>query len=553
MNINDDEIPNIFQLKETFIKDSFWFLNWIDGVYVVDDIKYVDFHFINKDTPDDKFSEFQKNCQVTVQLKFSLTSFFSIGCVFDEYGRLLYFPEGINYDCDLIDINKDYALRLVKGKIQCINENLVYPFPSDELTNELEYFTTNINVNGSTIKIIIPVLAMCSYLYFKSEDLTEYIISNEWSSVFSFREVERDNIKTGYFEYDNSKILNSEIKSISQFFFLKDSLGLKSIILIGNHLRMSLIKNKLKEGKKSVYLSTVIPFSYGANFKLRGKIINHEGQIHFFTYAIEDITVENNLFTVDRVILVPRFPNIQHLEDKIKHLREVRKRQNRKRFEGYKGLRDVKNYNGTYFPTDFFLKKSPLFFNLSIITQMSDEELITIHQNLYSNRNKANTYKSDYIFLICKELIHKLKSPYINFIAIDQLLFDRKETVIVVNDLKFNVLIVEISYQNNYFYLIDFLRDYFGLVSSEKQNSKITPLTLKIFLHKIIYEYFRLPDFLLWYALKKDRAFFIENFGIDVLDYLGYNPMNIYCNDNEVDKKVADIKKLLKKYRKNVA
>lgn len=553
MNINDDEIPNIFQLKETFIKDSFWFLNWIDGVYVVDDIKYVDFHFINKDTPDDKFSEFQKNCQVTVQLKFSLTSFFSIGCVFDEYGRLLYFPEGINYDCDLIDINKDYALRLVKGKIQCINENLVYPFPSDELTNELEYFTTNINVNGSTIKIIIPVLAMCSYLYFKSEDLTEYIISNEWSSVFSFREVERDNIKTGYFEYDNSKILNSEIKSISQFFFLKDSLGLKSINLIGNHLRMSLIKNKLKEGKKSVYLSTVIPFSYGANFKLRGKIINHEGQIHFFTYAIEDITVENNLFTVDRVILVPRFPNIQHLEDKIKHLREVRKRQNRKRFEGYKGLRDVKNYNGTYFPTDFFLKKSPLFFNLSIITQMSDEELITIHQNLYSNRNKANTYKSDYIFLICKELIHKLKSPYINFIAIDQLLFDRKETVIVVNDLKFNVLIVEISYQNNYFYLIDFLRDYFGLVSSEKQNSKITPLTLKIFLHKIIYEYFRLPDFLLWYALKNDRAFFIENFGIDVLDYLGYNPMNIYCNDNEVDKKVADIKKLLKKYRKNVA
>ncbi|TEB41516.1 hypothetical protein D0809_25130, partial [Flavobacterium circumlabens] len=183
----------------------YWFLNWIGGVYIVDDIKYADFYFINKDTPDDKFNEFQKKCQVTVQLKFSFTSYFSIGCIFDEYGRLLYFPEGINYDCDIIEINQDYDLRLIKGKIQCLNENLVYPFPSYKLTNELEYFTTNIDVSGSTTKIIIPVLAMCSYLYFKSVNLTEYIISNEWVSVFSFREVERGNTKTGYFEYDNSK------------------------------------------------------------------------------------------------------------------------------------------------------------------------------------------------------------------------------------------------------------------------------------------------------------------------------------------------------------
>jgi len=553
MNINDDEIPNIFQLKENFKKNSFWFLNWIGGVYIVDDIKYADFHFINKDTPDDKFNEFQQNCQVIVQLKFSLTSYFSIGCVFDEYGRLLYFPEGINYECDLIDINEDNDLYLVKGEIHGINENVVYPFPSYTITDELEYFTANINVRNSNVKVILPVLAMCNYLYFKSVDLTEYIISNEWASVFSFREVERDNIKTGYFEYDNSKILNGEIKSISQFFFLKDSLGLKSINLIGTHLIKKLIHNRLENINKSIYLSTVIPFSNGANFKLKGKIINHKNQNYFFTYAVENIALKNNLFSVDKVILVPRFSEIQYLEDKLKLIREVHKRRNRKLYEGYSTLREVANYNGANFPTDFFLKKSPLLFDLSIITQMSDDELKIIHKKLYSNNSTANTLKSDYIFLICEELISNLTSNYVNFIAIDQVFYNRKETVIIVNDLKFKVLIIEISYQNNYFYLVDFFIDYLGLISCENQNSKITPLTLKIFLHKVIYEYFRLPNFFLWYALKENKFFFIENFGIDVLDYLRYDAGDIYCNDNKVNKKVTDIKLLLEKFRKKAA
>jgi hypothetical protein len=548
MKINDDEIPNIFQLKVKSKKNTFWFLNWIDGVCIIDEIKYADFHFINKKTPDDKFNKFQQSCKVIVKLEFSLTSFFSIGCIFDECGRLLYFPEGINYDCDVINIDKDNHLKLAKGEMQNINENLFYPFPSHTLIDELYYYTTTINVKNSNIKIIIPVLAICNYLYFKSVDLTESLMSNDWMNLFSFREVERDNSITGYFEYDNSKILNSEIKSISQFFYLKDSLGLRSINLIGNHLKRELIENKSKNIQKNIYLKTVIPFSAEANFKLRGKIINHKSQNYFFAYVVENIDLNSDLFTIDKLILVPRFPEIQYLENRIKYLREKQKRHKRKL---YKDLIEVKNYNGTFSPMDFFLKNSCLDFGLNVTTQMSDDELITIHKKLYLNNDKVINLKSNYLFLICESLINELSYLQINFVAINHIIINKKETIIVVNGLNFSVVIIEINYQNNFFYLIDFLRNYIGLISCEREHSKITPLTLKIFIHKIIYEYFRLPDFYIWFKIKEDKSIFIQDFGIDVLDYIGYEPKNIYSNDNKVCSKVSDIKqkidKLIKK------
>lgn len=550
MKFNNHEIPNIFQLKEHFIKKSFWFLYWIDGLYIIDGIKYADFHFINKDTPDDKFNGFQKNCRVTTRLKFSLTSFFSIGCIFDEYGRLVRFPEGSDYNCDVITISEDYDLIKARGNIQELSENVFYPFPSFNLINEIYYFTENVKIKGSNIKVIIPVLSVCNYLYFKSEIITDCILSNELSSFFSFHEIERDNVKTGYFEYDNSKILNDEIQSIAHFFFLKESLGLKSMNLIGNYIILSLIQNKIEKNNKQIHLNTIIPFSNVADYKLRGKIININSKKYFFTYAIEDIILKDNLFRVDKIILVPRYPEIQYFENTIKYFREKHKRTRRKLYEGYKNLRAVEDYNGVFFPVDFFLKNPPLYFGLNIQTQMTYDELITIHHNLYLNNDKAITLKSNYIYLICESLINDIRFQNVNFIVEENVIFRRKETIIIVNELEFNVWVIEIKYKNFYFYLIDFLRDHIGLVSSKRENSRITPLTMKVFLYKIIYNYFRYPDFYIWFKIKQDKSIFVQDFGIDILDFLEYNPKDAYCDNNKVDERVSFIEQKLDDFLK---
>ncbi|KAF2082005.1 hypothetical protein [Flavobacterium sharifuzzamanii] len=541
-----DEIPNIFQLRENFIEKSFWFLYWIDGIYIRDEVKYADFHFINKNSPDDNFHEFQNSKRVIISLKFSLVCFFSIGCVFDEYGRLIHFPEGDNYNSDVITLSENYSLIKEKANIKELVDNIFYPLPSLRLTNEICYFVANVKIKKDWIKVIIPILSVCSYLYFKSEIITELIVSNDLLYFISFHELEKDNKKIGYVEYDNSKILNNEVRSIVPFFFLKDSLGMKSLDLISNNILLGLIQNRMEETDKLIYLNTIMPFSNMVDFELKGKMITINNKKYFFSYAVKNIIIkDDDLFKVDKVMLVPKYNKVKYWENAIKNFRERTKRERRKLNEGYKKLQYVKDYNGIYFPSDFCLKNLPSSFGLYIETQMSDDELIEIHHNLYQNNSRGIALNSNYMNLIYESLINDIRFQKINFIAIDDVIFKRKQTIIFVNELEFNVWVIEIKYKDFYFYLIDFLREHIGVVSSIRGYSRITPLTMKVFLHKIIYNYLRYPNFYMWFKIKQDRSTFIKDFEIDILDSQDYNPLDFYSSDNKAFEKISDIEQKL--------
>lgn len=547
MKINEDEIPNIFQLRENFIEKSFWFLNWIDGIYIIDGIKFADFHFINNDTPDDNFNKFENNRRVILSLKFSLTSFFSVGCIFDEYGRLLKFPEGNNYSCDVITLGEDYQLIKEKENIKDLLGNIVYPFPSLSLTSEIYYFTTDVKIKESSVKVIIPLLSVCSYLYFKSEIITELIMSNELSYFVSFKETEKDKIKIGYVEYDNSKILKNEIRSIAPFFFLKDSLGVKSLDLIGSYMLLDLIQNRMEGIDKSIYLNTIIPFPNTVKLELAGKMITIKNEKYFFSYAVKNIIIKDDLFTVAKVILIPRYNEIRYWEDKIKNFRHRHKIKSRKLYEGD----IIKDYNGVYFPLDFFLKKHSYSFRLDIENQMSDDELIEIHHDFYKNNSRGIALKSNYMNLMYESLINDIRFQKVDIIVFDSLIFKRRQTIIFVNELEFNVWVIEIKYRDFYFYLIDFLRGQIGIVSSVREYSRITPLTMKILLHKIIYNYFRYPDFYFWFKIKQDKSTFIKEYGIDILDSLEYNSQDFYINNNKTYENISDIEQKFDAFIRN--
>lgn len=508
----DNRIPNISGLKKNYQKDSFWFLSWIGGVFFYEGKKFVDFYFINIDFPSQNCSKKNEDVTIAVSCEFYFTTYYTVGCVFDSEGKLRSFPGQSEYHCDIVNIDYNDQLNYKKEKIGNLPCDRSYPIPKAEFDYDLEYLSSEKIIDNRKLKILINPILICNYLYFKSEYLTDILISQDWTSYFVCEETTKENKVVGTLVYDNYKISKEEAYCLAPFFFMEEDTGVKSINLISSHLTKEFIKNKSQQVKKRIYIKTTFPFSSKVQMQLLGRRFIFSNEEYFLCYKINELVLsEKKIFSVDTLNLIPKFPNFS--ESSLINKRKGILYQKKLKCDYYQS---DKYYNGILFPFDYFYQKSQNFTLRKILDKV---EVSEIHRK-FQLQNQFNTL--NYIDFILKTIEDKLTEKYLCAAGINKIHIGEKETKIVLHGFDFRFTIFEINIGNNFFYLINF-NGQIGLISEEKNREKIMPLILKLFSEKIINDYLIYADFLFWFQVKSDQLIFNKDFGIQIHNCIDCN------------------------------
>lgn len=504
------KLPIIYQLQRYQLVGKYWFLYWLGKIEYFQGKFYINYYFINKKTPDDFFENDYTGEKTIVKLEASLISLIKVGTIFDFNGLFICNSEDYITKSGMINVSFKSNKRPIKSQLRFNFKEELFPTVTDNDLEGFAYFEKKIIKNRNEYKVIIPIHVMCSYLYFRCRFITEEILCSSIFSLFdldSFTVKEINGLKIGVLLYDNLKALPQEIYSISQFLFIKDCMGVKSINIISSYLQniYSLIEeNKVKEA----YSVTEFPFLANIDIDLRGKFINDGTKKYFLAYEVKEINFRENIFTIDHLILKPKYENYNA---NLLAKRSFCKLNSNLKLSQKENIRMVS-------------KKYPLDLGLEIdiykmqINKNQELELIIINDR-FRNRKfliKRPIDTSYYYSFLTYMLIGKkfnVEFKYLNNIQLKS-----SGTKIKISGKSYKILILEIIYKKGFFYKIE-LGGYFTLtICKEPTLSKLVDIELKILIEKIIND-FSFENGFYREINERDVEHYRRSYNINICDY----------------------------------
>ncbi len=523
---------------------KYWFLYWIGGIYFKEGQFYARFFLIGVNEPMDHSRVFDHSNKIELEEPFRNIVFFPIGSIFDCKGKLLTRPSEYSFPKQHLYVGASDMFRATSRPFPFDVSQQTFPFPPREVLDGLHYFKhTATNFNKEKVHVIFPLYTLCRFLYFKSTKLTDLIVGYNLMDVIDEKSIEKygsdKNSMMGYLKYDNLKLDRDEIRAIAPFIFFKGNTGLKALKWIGSSIMKGLIGDN---ASKPVYPTTHYPFSERTNLKVQGKKFQSDGKNYFFVYGVISVTsrVEDNL-DVDGFYFDPMFPEASISKDRdgeetVTIFKNMPYNKNR----NLKASTGRDRTNSFHKVATFGLQENgflsfdvPTKFNdgsenetdIKIIPNFVRRDVKGLSSNLQNYSSEADmmraNFKQKYQIFDRYEYMRKISDILsldngiqTEYVAIDSRMTPRKTTYVVQGGESNQIMIVRLRVKNLYFYIIEFERNFTGLLA-DVQYTMIEDIRMKFLLEKI-FEDFVSEHRYFWSELFKDEEF-QNRFGIQVL------------------------------------
>lgn len=317
----------------------YWYLFWIGKIYIEDKVFKVNLFFVNKANPNVDITDFSIESQTFIhKVNASNLMYYYPGIIFDSQELNLIAPIMLDKD------NPDYKKSLTRMRTRMENDKPYYPtsttiplvgvrnFPRvKELQEEditfMKYYRsfTNRDQSKKIFTVIVTPYCLLDYFFFTNSRIINKILSGQAIMAFKFDKLiisshpDKLGKKIAKLPYDNEILTKNEAKDIAPYLFMKDKLGVKMLNSIYSSLYNKFRKNKKNEDERTgaymdLYFNTnkyelkLEGTSYYDKTIVKEKIKQHHN-IYLASKITECIFLENNIFEVDEIVLIPLFPN----------------------------------------------------------------------------------------------------------------------------------------------------------------------------------------------------------------------------------------------------
>ncbi len=490
----------------------YWYLRWIGKITNNRGFK-VELHFINSIKDNDYFYNFEEDFKQVQVVLVEALHFFTIGSIYDTIDNTIKRPDQYLKTSQIVSVKRKHYYNTSKKELPILD--LEYSLVGREIDyNSLKYYW----LVGKTdfiekVKVIMPVHVFCNYFYFRQSNLITLIFNHTLSEVFTLENkkiISLPSSRVGYVKYDNTKIDRGQAETLAPFLFIKNNAGIKYIDAIGNNLVSFLYNNRGNKEilNKGIYLNTEIPFQDEIHFKIQGKHFHDgEGNNYLLAYRIvnHSFLVDNPL-TVDEIRLERLFPEKRRkkkdrdttgtgvrlippkpnsnteitLDNKAGNSR-VPIQENESQANGLFDL-DIpikhlvndpldEDYDPNIILTDLELDKATLN------AYKTDPESEYLRQKYTASTTKINRF--DLISLSIKCLKERYDVDY-NFAPLDLKQSSKELYGIYENGTFHKVMVIELCYNNEYFYTVEFERGYTGFFH-QVEKEQLIPFYLETF------------------------------------------------------------------------
>lgn len=478
------QISELNNVKTTL---NYWYLYAIGKIFFEDgtNFTYCSFYFISKKEPNDKFKNFRRNKKVKINLDASLMIFFYPGCIFSKEGYLIYSPENYITASGYINIDFDRCQQASKGLFLDDNFRNQYPTLPQEQLNEFFYFTQKITKDGRDIHAIVPCNVICNYLYFKTIYITTKLLNYDF-----YFSIESTANGIGQLLFDSANYIPEEINYLAPYLFINDSNGIKSLNLIGSHLKKSMFENS-----DGAFLQTIIPFDCENRWTARGQEIMANGVSYFLVHDIQSLKLDTkSIFSIDRIVLKPNgikrlnFHSLLLKKQKLGLNRDVNYKQ-----VPLKRISNKTLIKRIYHPTQ-------VNFGIDIDVNNDIEEYYRsyFHPSCW-NFPQENLTQSVYENLIDKKVHFNFiieTIEYLNNIENCTSKFcvfnpnDETSTYLRIYEKSYELVLAEFKLRDRYIYILYITEDNYWLFSNQIRNREFALVDLQIFTRKIILDYY---------------------------------------------------------------
>ncbi|THD32255.1 MAG: hypothetical protein DI588_09185 [Flavobacterium johnsoniae] len=530
------KIPIIYQLRDNVPQEIirsgqyFWVLYWIGGHFYENSKLYNVFYFVLTTEAKHDFGKHNYKVRKNIKLESGMLRFFHLGSIFDKRGSILRYPTELVYksgnviNIDKIVFKKD-ILPTTKKSFRCFSKNF-YNIPTN-ISDGFYYFSATVLLDGEETEIILPVLTFCQYVYFKYPILIDYILNYKTDEIlFNDRVKLLNDKKVGTITFDQEAVTFDEIHSLSQFFFINKDYGKKSINLLGSSLQYRYRQDQRKKTEKSYYLYGTLPFPCDISLNIVGTKFKSKSKNYFFVYSITSISLISNkeIFTVSSLNIGSK----ANVPDNSKNILLIRQ----KKEEGKKA-KDILPKHLIKSPLEpraheSVIESFSIYLGLEInrIGLSEPEEKYNMKSvsriakkiTAESKKNKRYLYLQVYFEGIIKELSLKLD---VNYITISDLYVKNYRNVIYYKNRDHEVMIADVVYRDNFFYLAQFSQNFIILFSNIYGFKRIPDIELKLLIGKFVREYVEYQNRYRTIMINKEIEF-RNNYGIKIYTSLIY-------------------------------
>lgn len=433
--------------------------------------------------------------------------------------------------------------RTTSQKLPFSCEDSEYPFPDDVCLEGFRYFKhASKNFQKERVHVILPVFVLCKYLYFTSTRAIDFIVGYELGDVVDFSSKAvlsvEEGKSLGYLKFDNQRLDHDEIRALAPYFFYKNDTGSRALRMIGS----SIMKEIVNRSGNPVYPDTLFPFNHKSTIKVHGQSFKAKGSNYFMVYGISSIQpdVRDNV-EVDSFYCKPFIEENQEGEGKADEKLEVIKNipyNTRKRLKVSTGKRPTNSFHGTKSfhyegEQDFLTYDIPVKFEknklknveYNVIPNFVQKDLKGLSTNLRNYDSESEMLRSvfkqkykvfdryDYVRKIAMllNLEAEFETEYVHFDSGNK---TKKINYVRIGEEVYQCMIVSIKYKGKYFYLMEYDRNFTGLLC-DTGFLKMADKNLFILAIAIIRDYMMVYDYF-WTRITEDTLF-QKRFDIQVL------------------------------------
>lgn len=506
-----EKYPIIKQLDASEYPGTYhWCLRWIGGHFVRDEIIFNVFYF---ELVSEK-NKGQERIIREIELESYNTAFFEIGSVFNRYGCLIVGPS--NSDFSQITVRLESGQMPVSGLNFCGSAN--FPIPR-EAGIGFSYFEAVTDVGGRTVKVIIPVLAVCKYLYYSSSFIVEYILAGRISEVI---EKKNENVIV----VDNKKAVFNEIIGIIPYMFGYKNIGIKSLNMISSGFKAKLINNP--DQNPTYYLHTSLPFHKPVDLSIIGNFCYVNDEQVFFAYSLTDVKYNVTEYMLFDKKVIP-FSTIQNRD--LEFLTSEIRRKRTDTSINYRGnekqVGTGRFYNGRLHPSmNYIIRKESVHYNGEIEWPRNPSKIRLKNLASYANRIRNNArYRANtkivgnYLGSIIGNLSGMYKTEYHTLNGMAE---RSRKNVLSINNIDVEITISSINKDDCYFYLVHIGFEFLFLMAYKNSYSKISDIELELIINLLARDLAGLGKFALRKLKIRQDKYYAEQ-SISILQIFSYD------------------------------
>lgn len=505
-------------LKFPEAKGKYWYLYHIAGIRK-DNV--VQLHFANAIFPNDNYYRNKDTWNTIHIISHSAACLYSLneGAIYDVIKNVIIYPEKYVSAKNAIIITHPEGYSISKRELPFIDSEF-YPIKHSKPLLDFHHFIYNYRYydkynkdnKNQDLRVFLSTYAFYKHLIFVSEPIIQSFLKNKIFDIFDLESInitydENSNEAIGNVNYNGNLLAYEEAKYLSVYLFLEENKGIIFYEYLYNYLSNELInKEKINDNIKTSYLDIKLPFSGTLNVKLRGKHLkkiipnlkdkdNDKKEEKYF-YGYDIVSIKRNdgtpLFNVTKVNLIDTsdlFARIQEDENSMT-IRSGIKTSNLKGNIGNinggasnpysDGLVLDKVINSSLFEgiefnnlkpdnigkrMDDYLPTLPVKYLNGLTSDIQTEDENSKNEKLLNRSSFTHTGAFTYIYKIALYLSVNYDIDY----SFDTLDISINENVYYeISDYKLALL--ELTYRNKYYYLIEFTFGNTGFFYGENKN-----------------------------------------------------------------------------------